>query len=294
MSPILLTLALLGQVPASRVAVQPPVANLYGPNVAEHGILTLKTAKYTVPLCAQQAWTIQKIEYDGKTVAHEHGFYGTVLVPKGGKFWGTGHTEGGREIVHALTLTVDGKEQPVEVGKTVIGHTLVLRKDSTIWKFKCLAEVTVTDEHIVARTQLEATGDADLKLLYYFMHCFVATTTKWMAELPNGDFTAGTFRSSGGFEVNKNTRWIAEFEPAMKFGVLCYSPKVIGGPGSMSKIWDLARYHKFYYQANTERTVKKGEKLDYSVIVQVVPREIGDWSATRAAAEALKKLYPPQ
>jgi hypothetical protein len=34
--------------------------------------------------------------------------------------------------------------------------------------------------------------------------------------------------------------------------------------------------------------------LDYSVIVQVVPQEIGDWSATKAAAETLKRLYPPQ
>jgi hypothetical protein len=294
MSPILLTLALLGQLPAGRVAVQPSVAKLYGLGVPENGILTLKTANYAVPFCAQQAWTVQKIQYDGKTVAHERGFYGTVLIPKGGKFWGTGHTEGGREIVHALKLTVDGKEQPVEVGKTVVGHKLVLRKQSTIWKFRCLSEVTVTDDRIVARTELEATDDVDLKILYYFMHCFVATTTQWMAELPNGDFTAGTFRSAGGFAVNKDTRWIVQFEPTMKLGILCYSPKVISGPGSMSKVWDLARYHKFYYQANTERAVKKGEKLDYSVIVQVVPQEIGDWSATKAAAETLKRLYPPQ
>jgi hypothetical protein len=294
MHPILLYLTLLGLAPASVAAPQPVAAKLYGANVPEHGILTLQTAKYAVPFCAQQAWTVQKIQYDGRTVAHEHGFYGTVLIPKGGNFWGTGHTDGGREIVNALTLLVDGNKQPVEVGKTVIGHKLVLRKDSIIWKFKCLAEVTVSDDRIIARTQLEAAEDVDLKLLYYFMHCFVATTTNWMAELPNGDFAADTFRSAGGFAVNKDTRWVAQFEPTMKLGILCYSPKVIGGPGSMSKVWDLNGYHKLYHQANTNRSFKRGEKLDYSIIIQVVPQEIGDWSATKAAVEALKKLYPRQ
>jgi hypothetical protein len=64
----------------------------------------------------------------------------------------------------------------------------------------------------------------------------------------------------------------------------------------MSKIWDLnlARYHKFYYQANTDRSFKQGDKLDFSVIVQIVPHEGGDWVATKVAAETLKKAYPPQ
>jgi hypothetical protein len=269
-------------------------AKPYGPGVPDRGILTLKTARYSVPLCAQQAWTVQKIEYDGKTVAHEHGFYGTVLIPKGGKWWGTGHTEGGREIVNSLSLAADGEPQPVEAGKTVAGHKLAFGKESTIWKFKCLSDLTVTDDHVIARTQLEATEDVDLTLLYYFMHCFVATTTEWIAELPAGEFATGTLHSGGGFAVNKDTRWVAQFEPAMKLGILCYSPKVISGPGSMSKIWDLTRYHKFYYQASAERSVKRGEKLDYSVIVQMVPRETGNWAATKAAAAALKKLYPPQ
>lgn len=294
MHPILLSLAVLGQATTGHASAPLPPATLYGPNVPDNGILTLKTAKYTVPISARQAWTIQKIEYDGKTVAHERGFYGTVLIPKGGQWWGTGHTEGGREIVNSLQLTVDGKDQPVKVGETVVGHRVTLRKESMMWKLKCMAEVTLTDEHVFERTQLEATEDVSLNLLYYFMHCFIPTTTKWTAELPNGDFAAGSLSSSGGFEVNKDTRWVAQFEPAMNLGILCYTPKVISGPGSMSKIWNLPHYHKFYYQANTERTFKRGERLDYSVIVQMVPHETGGWAATKATVEALKKLYPPQ
>jgi hypothetical protein len=80
----------------------------------------------------------------------------------------------------------------------------------------------------------------------------------------------------------------------MNLGFLCYTPQVIAGPGSATKIWDLTRYHKLYHHANAERSFKKGDKLDYRVIVQMVPQETGDWAATKAAAEMLKKKYPPQ
>jgi hypothetical protein len=89
---------------------------------------------------------------------------------------------------------------------------------------------------------------------------------------------------------------VAQYEPTRQYGLLCYTPKVISGPGSAAKIWDLdaTRYHKFYYQANGPRQLKQGEKLDYTVVVKVVPQETGDWAATKAAASALKQTYPPQ
>ncbi|MEN6546204.1 MAG: hypothetical protein ABFE07_09205 [Armatimonadia bacterium] len=276
----------------------PAQPKVYGEGVPEDGLLTLKTAKFTVPMSARQAWTIYKIEYNGKELGHQRGFYGTVMVPKGGKFWGTGHTEGGAEVVHSLKLTVDGKEQPIKVDTTVTGSKLTIEKESTIWKFKCHSEVTVTDDNIFERTRLEATEDLELSLLYYFMHCFVPTTTKWIAQLPDDTFIEGVLDSNEDkgvphFEVNKDTRWVAQYEPNMNLGILCYTPKVISGPGSRAMIWDLARYHKFYYQANTARAMKAGETLDYNVIVKPVQNETGDWTATKAAAAELAKQYPP-
>jgi hypothetical protein len=182
------------------------------------------------------------------------------------------------------------------VDQTVTGQKLTLVKDSTIWKLKCHSEVEVTDDLIVERTQLEAREDIDLKLLYYFMHCFVPSTTKWAAELPDGSFTEGELKGEGGFAIEKDTRWVAQVEPNLHYGLLCYTPQVITGPGSAAKIWDLdaTRYHKFYYQANGARSLKQGEKLDYTVVVKVVTDETGDWAATKAAVTALKQLYPPK
>ena len=128
------------------------------------------------------------------------------------------------------------------------------------------------------------------------MHCFVPTTTKWAAEWPDGSFGEGPLASNDDFDVNKDTRWVAQYEPKLGYGILCYTPRVISGPGSKSMIWDLGptRYHKYYLQANGPRTLKAGEKLDYTVIVQIAPGEQGDWAATRQAVAQLKQLYPPQ
>ena len=266
---------------------------LYGEGVPEHGMLTCKTAHYTVPIEADRAWTIYSLSYDDQLVSHHQGFYGTVMVPKGGNWWGTGHTEGGREIVDALKLTVDGQERPVVTGETVEGSKITFLKHSTIWKFKATVEVTVTDDHVFERTQLEALEDCEQKLMYYFMHCFVPTTTKWLAQLPDGKLEGADIDSSGKMAINKDTRWVAQYEPNFGVGILCYTPKVISSKSSASLIWQRTNYHKFYYKHNSGHVYKAGDKLDFAVVVKVVPGETGDWSATKAAAAALAQTYPP-
>lgn len=273
----------------------PATARVYGEGVPEDGFLTLKTAHCTVPFSAKQAWTIYEIGFDGKIISHHNGFHGTVMIPKGSNFIGTGHSEGGREIVKSLKLLVDGQEHPFSPGDTVTGHTLTLTKHSAIWKFDCTAEVTVTDDQVLEHTVLQATEPTELTKLYYFMHCFQPTTTKWGAELPDGSFEQGDLASDGVMKINKDTRWVSQYDPATGLGFLCYTPKVIAGPGSASMIWDLGptRYHKYYLQYTTGQSFQAGDKLDYTVIVKTVPGETGDFAASKAMAAQLEKDSPP-
>jgi len=271
----------------------PEQERVYGEGVPEAGMLTVKTQHYTVRFEAKRAWTIFDMAYDDKRFGISNGFYGTVMVPKGSRWWGTGHTEGGREIVHALKLTVDGEERPVRAGATVEGPSVTLVKESTIWKFKAHVEVRVGDDHVYERTRLTAFEDTELGILYYFMHRFPPTTTQWMAELPDGSTETGELTRAGDMKVTQDTRWVAQFEPEMKLGILCYTPRVITGPKSESKIWDKKNYHKYYLQQNRGQAFKAGEEMDYAVAVKAVPNETGDWAATKEAAAELKETYPP-
>lgn len=271
----------------------PAAERLYAEGIPESGFLTLKAGQYTLPMDAASGWTIEKMFFGDYQFGLGNGHYGTVLTPKGGKWWGTGHKEGGRERVHALQLTVDGKPVAVKTGETVAGERIELVKDSTIWKFKVRAQLVLTGEHIFERTQMEALEDCELSVMYYFMHIFPTTTTRWLAQLPNGEIEEGPLKHAGNHQVRKNTRWVAQFDPAVQMGYLCYTPKVITGIKSASMIWDLDRYHKYYLRQNEGQAFKKGDKLDYSVLVEAVPGETGDWKATQQAAARLMEKFPP-
>ena len=268
---------------------------LYNPGVPETGFLTLETDNYTIPMDAASGWTIDKMFYKGLEFGLNNGQYGTVMRPKGQQWWGTGHKEGGREVVHKLQLIVDGKEVPItKTGETIKGQRIEFIKESTIWKFKVRAETTITNSEVFERTQLEALADCELDLLYYFMHCFPPSSTKWMARLPDGTIETGPLSHSKKMAVSQDTYWVAQFNPAEQLSVLCYTPRVITGNKSASMIWDLDRYHKYYLRHNDGQAFKQGDKLDFTVIVKAIPQETGDWKATQQAAEELMKQFPAE
>jgi hypothetical protein len=268
---------------------------LYDPGVPETGFLTLETDNYTIPMDAASGWTIDKMFYKGLEFGLNNGQYGTVMRPKGQQWWGTGHKEGGREVVHKLQLIVDGKEVPItKTGESIKGQRIEFIKHSTIWKFKVRAETTITNSEVFERTQLEALADCELDLLYYFMHCFPPSSTKWMARLPDGTIESGPLSHSKKMAVSQDTSWVAQFNPAEQLSVLCYTPRVITGNKSASMIWDLDRYHKYYLRHNDGQAFKQGEKLDFTVIVKAIPQETGDWKATQKAASELMKQFPAE
>jgi len=272
----------------------PAPTRLYDKGIPETGFFTLKTDNYTLPIDAASGWTIEKMFFGEHQFGLSNGHYGTVLIPEGGKWWGTGHKEGGREVVHALALTVDGKTMPIQSGGTVSGKRIQLIKDSTIWKFKVRVEIILTNDHLYERTQMEALEDIETDTLYYFMHIFPPTTTQWIARLPDGTMEQGPLKHAKNHQITKNTQWAAQFDPDVRFGYLCYTPKVITGSNSRSMIWDLEHYHKYYLRQNKKQKFSKGEKLDFSVFVKAVPEETGDWEVTKKAAEQLMKQFPPQ
>lgn len=290
-----LPLLLISVSPAQAADKSASTKRLYDAGVPEAGFLTLETENYTVPLDAASGWTIEKMYFKGQEFGLNNGHYGTVLRPKGEQWWGTGHKEGGREVVHKVQLIVDGKEVPItKTGETIKGQRIEFIKDSTIWKFKVRAETTITNSEIYERTQMEALEDCELDLLYYFMHCFPPTSTKWMAQLPDGTIESGPLSHSKKMAVSKNTSWVAQLNPKQQLSSLCYTPRIIAGNQSASMIWDLDRYHKYYLRHNNGQAFKKGEQLDFTVIVKAVPNETGDWKATQQAAAELMKQFPAE
>ncbi len=272
------------------VPEQPNV--LYDEGIPERGFMTLNTDNYSVILQAESAWTMDQIRYKETLVAGATGHFGTVLVPQGGDWIGTGHTEGGREVVHTLALKVDGVDTPIAVGTSVTGHQIELVKTSTIHKFAATHTLTVKDDEIIERAQLRATEAHDLKRMYLFMHCWEPNTTTYLAELADGEEVTGELVADEGMEVNADAWWVAQYMPEASLGILQYMPEVATGPGSMTMVWDQPRYHKCYIQTNLERSIAADEEIDYTVVVKMIEGEDGSWTATRAGVADLIERYP--
>ncbi|MFW5867982.1 MAG: hypothetical protein ACOCX2_09215 [Armatimonadota bacterium] len=271
---------------------------LYDEGVPEIGFMTVATENLTVKFEAPSAWTIDEIRWNDVLVAGPAGHYGTVLVPKGGRWIGTGHTEGGREVVHSLSFSADGEQRPVEVGASLEGEQFELFKASTIHRFDAEHTVTVRGDEIVERALLTATEDHELNLMYLFMHCIEPGSTAWMAELPDGTFEEGVLDSddeaASAFELRKPARWVAQHFPEQDLSVLLYLTRIPTPDDTLVQIWDLPRYHKFYVTHNRGLAVSEGDEIDHTLVFTVVEGETGDWSATKARAEQLEEAYPPE
>ncbi|MGD9497750.1 MAG: hypothetical protein AB7Y46_15720, partial [Armatimonadota bacterium] len=267
---------------------------LYDEGVPEQGFLTVRTEHLRAVFEAASAWTLDGIWYDGFKLAGPTGHYGTVLVPVDGQFIGTGHTEGGREIVHSLRLTVDGEERPVEVGITIQADEVEVVKRSTIHKFDATHTVTVLGDEIVQRAQLTATQAHQLRLMYLFMHCIEPGTTRWIALTPEGELVEGEFNSDTSFELSRKARWVAQWFPEQELAVLLYATRIPQPDTAAVRLWDQPHYHKFDFQTNTAPwAFAPGDELDFTLVLRVVPGESGDWSAVQAAAADLMERYPP-
>lgn len=264
-----------------------------GQDIPDSGSITISAGDYFVLIGSEGAWTIRTIKYKDKIIAGPTGWYGTVMIPKGGRWWGTGHKEGGAEIIRSLKLSVDGKETPVVVDSHYQGERITFRKQSIIWKFKADIEITIADGHLYQHTVLEASEDCELERLYYFMHCFIKTTTAWKAELADGSIDEGKMDHKGGFSINRDTRWVAQYEPEPGLSIFCYTPEIIKGNDSQSMIWNRPQYHKYYVRHNNGQAFKKGEKLDYSIYVKVLEETGEDWAETIKTAAEFKNRYPP-
>jgi hypothetical protein len=268
---------------------------LYDEGVPEHGFMTVQTENLRVVFEAASAWTIDEIHWKGFRVSGPTGHYGTVLIPdvEGGNWIGTGHTEGGREVVHSLTLTLDSEEREAEVAETIEGQKIELLKHSTIHKFDGEHVITITGSEIVQRARLTATADHGVRLMYLFMNCIEPATTHWLAELPDGNFEEGEFASDTHMKLSKDARWVAQWFPEQQLSVLQYLTSIPAPESSRILLWDQPRYHKFYVQHHRESLeFPQGAVIDHTLVFTVVEGETGDWSATKAAAERLKLDYP--
>lgn len=252
-------------------------------------IVTVETRDFKVEVAGEQAWTIHRIFFMGEVVADATGFYGTVFSPQGGKWIGTGHTEGGVERVQSVTLEVDGKPCELTDGAVYHGSRTKLLKKSLLGPIALEAAYIVTDDCILERHQYEATEEVKVGVLYAFMHCWLARTTEWIAEKTDGTLIEGKFNNSGDFKPREDVKWTALYDPDSHKAMLAWYPKPLAGQGLKTAYWDKTNYHKLYNQIYAQATLPKGTRFEAVVVVRGIEAAPESWKeAVKRAAEETK------
>lgn len=255
-------------------------------------IVTTETRDFKVEFAGDRAWTFHRIYFKGEVVADRIGFYGTVFAPEGGRWIGTGHTEGGVEHIQRVTLTVDGK--PCELADKAIyrGKRAELRKRSMMGPLALEAAYIVTDDAVLEQHRYEATEDVRIATLYAFMHPWVPRTTEWIAEKPNGTVVEGRFNNDGHHTFTGDAKWTALYDPQSRRAMLAWYPKPLVGQGIKTSYWDKPVYHKLYNQIYSHVALSKGTKFEAAVILRGVQTDAASWkdAVKRLAAETQSRF----
>jgi hypothetical protein len=237
--------------------------------------LTLASDGFTLRIDPARAWSLDQIQFHGKEVGQPNGNYGLVWSPASANYIGGSHTQGGREEVLDLSLTVDG--QPVDLSKT---SDVTVQKEAEFIKESRMGDLLVrsttrfTPDRIEFQRNVTVEKDVHVHIMFPFMFCWKPETDQWLARADTGQLLEGKLQSNKDWELQKNVRWTAIYDPKAQIAMLTELPPDMNGVGRKNAYWDLPAYHKQYFQSISDRDLKKGQTLQYRLTLrgfQAVP-----------------------
>lgn len=239
--------------------------------------LDLVTPGFSLRFQPKRAWTYGQIDYKGETISGPTGFHGLVLATGPAKFIGSGHNEGGLEVVESIDVVVDGQPR-IDLEGRIECREAIVTKRSRLGDFTHEAIVKLSAERIDLDYQIKATKNSYLEILYPFMFCWSPTTTEWMAAQKGGEILSGEFQSNNGWQLEKDVAWASVYMPDKKIAAVVKFSEDLP-PGALHKhgFWDRETYHKQYYQSFWKASITEGESFRYQASVMAAEAAPDQW-----------------
>ncbi len=208
-----------------------------GPKANRH-VLAIESRDLYVDFLLQHAWCVARLRYRGEVIGQPTGATGTV-VTWNGQATGTGH---GGEVVHDITLTVDGRDVPLVASGTArfpatspetwSGSEVRLHKRSVIGPFDHEAEfhLPASGAHYTVqhRYTVNATWPAGkiTGYAYAFMHMMPTAFTEWTFRKADGTTKQGTMLGKMGLVFDREPFVsLVCFAPGKNVGVAYVYPR---------------------------------------------------------------------
>lgn len=251
--------------------------------------ITLESGDLSLHILPARAWTYDEIRYQGNALTNPGSHSGLVFNLGAGKFVGSGHTEGGREQVQSVSLTVDGKPVNYSGGGTVKGDVVELTKESNLVGTHLKSVLRLKNGVLECEHDLKVNDEIMLDQIYAFMFQWTTQTTQWMARntkdvLREGDFSSADKK----WELLDNVQWTSIYNPVHQVAALTIFPDGSQqGENIRHGYWNVhASYHKQYYQPVSKRALPKDSTYHWQAKLVLVPAEEGRWK--EAVQDAVK------
>ncbi len=253
---------------------------------------TLVSGDYRLVISPKLCDTVRSISYQGRELAKETGYYGTVVATAPGMFIGAGHTEGGAEQVLSRSLTCDGKKVDLAGGQVYQGELVVLEKISAFDQAVFFNRIQLSPEGIVEQKYFITRGEQKLYSLYTSMFCWGKEITDYYALKGNGERTSGKFDGKQDWHLSSEIRWCAVYDANAGKGMMMYYPEILKGALRSACFWERPVYNKFYMMTAVPASVPAGHRSQvYTLVLRGFDNP--DKLAEVAAAAAEIKLPVP-
>lgn len=246
-------------------------------------------------------WTLSGLEYKGDVMATEDSAYGTVITLDGMEHGhlGTAHfldvpgKPGEVEKENVLQVNIFIDDQPVELKSgqmEISGKSFRMERKSKIRALDLESTVDVRDGVLIETSHWHATQPIDLKMTYPLMYAWTPKATKYLFGDDSGIQKRGTFKGDGEPASNegleKDSRWMAVFNPATGNGSVCYlleHPKDADGWLQWTDAPGI--YRKLRIMSFVEQVVPEGFDGKYRSAVGFFSAKESDWEQ-----QALKRV----
>ena len=271
--------------------------------------IILNTPQLSLRIVPDKAWTLDSITHNStnKILGLKNSNYGYVVDLGGNKFVGSGHTEGGQEIVQEVTILADGQSISLNQGGMVNANTFEIIKHSIFYKIvpgEPLDEIlhltttlTIANDTIHETHNVTISKNRTISKVYAFMYAWAPTTTDWIAKTHGGLELEGFLENSNSWKMKTDIRWSAIYEPDSRVAILTSFPDTLEhrGKGIKHAYWDLSAYHKQYFQPLAVTTWQASSNYSYEITLKFISiPENSDWKEiVRADAPPVTPVKTP-
>lgn len=251
-------------------------------------------------------WTLSGLEFQNTVMSTEDSAYGSVITIRGVGHLGSAHFlavpgkpgEIEKEIVTSLQLFIDDKpvtEFTPEM--SLSGTSFRMERTSKIRDLDLKSSVSIRDGVLIETAHMRANKAIDLQITYPLMYAWTREATLFAFGDDNGIQKRGVFRKEGQSDEppEKNSRWMAVFNPATGKGSVAYLLKYPPDADGWLQWTDApAAYRKLRIMSFVEKVMPEGFDGTYQAAVGFFSATEQDWEKAALAKVTELKSFDPE